>query len=431
MKKEKELALDLIEFINNSKTQFHATEEVRKFLNSHDFKEISMNEKWNLEVGGKYYTTKNNSALVAFVVGKDIVNDGFRLIGAHTDSPGFRIKPNPEMTVENYLKLNTEVYGGAVLSTWFDRPLSIAGRVALKTKNPLVPEERLVDLEKPVITIPNLAIHMNREVNNGFKFNAQQHTLPLMGMINEKFEKDNFLVKLLAEKLNVEEEDIIDFELYVYAVEKGALVGLNEEFISCGKLDDLAMVHAEMNALVDSKAGNATNVAIAFDNEEVGSSTKQGAGSPFVRNVLNRIAISQGLEKEEFLIAIENSFLISADDAHAKHPNFADKCDPTTKPVVNGGPAIKIAANQAYTTDVTSSAIYAEICEKAGVPYQKFVNRSDLKGGSTIGPISSSQLPVRSVDVGNPILAMHSVRELGGVKDHYYVAKSFEQFYNL
>lgn len=429
---ERELALDLIDFIDKSKTQFHAVAAIKELLDNNGFKEVKMTEKWKLEAGGRYYTTKNNSALVAFVVGEDMVKNGFRLVGGHTDSPGFRIKPNPEMTVEGkYLRLNTEVYGGAILNTWFDRPLSIAGRVALKGENPLEPKEVLVDFEKPVLTIPNLAIHMNREVNDGFKLNPQQHTLPLLAMINDKFEKENFLIKLLAEKLNVKVEDILDFELYLYATEKGALVGLNEEFISVGKLDDLSMVHGEMNALILSKNAKATNVAIAFDNEEVGSSTKQGAGSPFVRNVLNRIALSQNLSNEEFLIALEKSFIISADNAHAKHPNFGEKCDPTTIPVINEGPAIKLAANQAYTTDAQSAAVYEGICKAAGVPFQKFVNRSDLRGGSTIGPISSSQLPIKSVDIGNPILAMHSVRELGGVKDHFYAAKSFEEFYNL
>lgn len=433
MLKEKEFAKDLIDFIDNSKSQFHAVSETKKYLSKYGFVELKLEDKWDLINGGKYYTIKNNSALVAFRVGKNnIAEHGFRLVGGHTDSPGFKIKPNPEMTMyDSYLKLNTEVYGGPILNTWFDRPLSIAGRVTVKTNNPLVPEEKLVDLEKPVLVIPNLAIHMNKTVNDGFKINAQEHTLPLVSMINDKFEKENFLVKLIAENLNISYKDILDFELYVYETNKGEIVGLNDDFILSGKLDDLAMVHAAMHALVESTGKTATNVAIAFDNEEVGSGTKQGAGSPFVRSVLERIALSQKLDDEDFYRALEQSFLISADMAHAKHPNFGDKSDPTTMPVVNKGPVIKKAANQAYTTDSTSAAIYKEICNKAKVPYQEFVNRSDLKGGSTIGPISSSQLPIRSVDIGNPMLAMHSVKELGGVLDHFYVYKSFLEFYNL
>lgn len=433
MSKEKDFAIDLIDFIDNSKSQFHAVEETKKYLTKYGFVELKLEDKWNLINGGKYFTTKNNSALVAFRVGKNnIAENGFRLVGGHTDSPGFRIKPNPEMVMyDNYLKLNTEVYGGAILSTWFDRPLSVAGRVTVKTDNPLEPEDKLVDLKKPLLIIPNIAIHMHREVNTKFDINPQIHTLPLMAMINDKFEKDNYLVKLLAEELNIKEKDILDFELYLYATEKGQIIGLNEEFISSGKLDDLAMVHAEMHALVESTGNDATNVAIAFDNEEVGSSTKQGAGSTFVKSVLERIALSQMLTEEDFLRALEKSFLISADMAHAKHPNFGEKSDPTNTPLVNKGPVIKLAANQAYTTDSMSSAIYKGICNKAKVPFQEFVNRSDLKGGSTIGPISSSHLPIKSVDIGNPMLAMHSVRELGGVMDHYYVYKSFLEFYNL
>lgn len=430
MSKEKEFALNLIDFIDNSKTAFHAVDEIKKLLTGRGFKEVAINKSWDLEKGGKYFTTKNNSALIAFTIGENLKENGFRIVGGHTDNPGFRIKPHPERTDGAYLRLNTEVYGGAILNTWLDRPLSIAGRVSLRTDNPLVPEERLVDLEKPIMVIPNLAIHMNREVNEGFKLNPQEHTEPLLRTINDKFEKENYLVKLIAEKLDVDYKDILDFELYVYTTQKGEIVGVDEEFVSIGKLDDLAMVHAEMNAISETQ-NNSFNVAIAFDNEEVGSQTKQGAGSPFVRNVLNRIALSQGLTEEEFFVAIENSFLISADQAHAKHPSFPDKCDPTNVPVLNGGPTIKIASNQAYTTDSTSSAMYKSICEKAGVPYQMFVNRSDMRGGSTIGPISSSQLPLRSVDIGCPILAMHSVRELGGVYDHYYVYRSFVEFYSL
>lgn len=433
MSKEKEFALNLIDFIDNSKSAFHAVKVTKEYLLSKGFTEISLKDNWNLERGKKYFTTKNNSALVAFNLGnKNVSETGFRLVAAHTDSPCFRIKPNPEITMyDSYLKLNTEVYGGAILSTWFDRPLSIAGRVSVKSNNPLEPKEMLLDLEKPVLIIPNLAIHMNREVNNGFSFNPQVHTLPLLATISEKFEKKNYLIKLISENLNIDYKDILDFEIFLYATEKGSLVGLNEEFISSGKIDDLAMVHASMNALVNSTNKDNTNIAIAFDNEEVGSSTKQGAGSPLVKNILNRISLAQNLSEEDFLVALEKSFLISADMAHAKHPNFGEKNDLTNVPIINKGPAIKIASNQAYTTDSTSSAIYKGICEKAKVPVQFFVNRSDLKGGSTIGPISSSQLPIRSVDIGGPMLSMHSIRELCGVKDHYYTYKSFLEFYNL
>ena len=336
------------------------------------------------------------------------------------------------MLVNNsYLKLNTEVYGGPILSSWFDRPLSLAGKVSLEGDHPLDPDEFLIDFEKPLMIIPNLAIHMNREVNSGFEYNAQKHTLPLVAMVNEEFEKENFLLNLIADELEVEIDRILDFELYLYATEKGQLIGLNEEFISVGKLDNLGMVHAGINGLIDSQGTDATNVLIAFDNEEVGSTTKQGAASPMVKNILKRISLSLGKDEEEFLRALERSFIISADQAHAIHPNFTEKADPTNQPIINAGPVIKMAANQAYTTDSTSGAIYEYICRLAKVPVQRFTNRSDARGGSTIGPISSTQLNISSVDIGNALLGMHSVRELGGVKDQYYVYQSFIEFFDL
>ncbi len=433
MKKEQKFAKNLMDFIDSSHSSFHATKNVEELLIKEGFKKINLQDKWELEKEGKYFVTKNNSAIIGFVVGKgEIEEDGFKIVGAHTDAPTFRIKPNPEMTVEGkYLRLNTEVYGGPILNTWLDRPLSMAGRVSIKTENPLKPKELLLDIEKPIMIIPNLAIHMNRKVNEGVKLNTQTETLPLLSNIADKFEKNNFLLGLIAENLSVKVEDILDFELFLYGVDKGSLVGLNEEFISIGRLDDLAMVHAGLYGLIDSKVSNATNVLVCFDNEEVGSTTKQGAASPMLRTVLERIAIAMGKDREDYYRALSNSFLISADQAHALHPNYPEKQDPTSRPVVNGGPAIKIAASQSYTTDSSSSAVYEGICKSIKVPVQKFVNRSDERGGSTIGPISSTQLDIPSVDIGNPILSMHSIRELGGVFDHYYVYKSFQEFYSI
>lgn len=433
MGKEKEFAKSLINFIQQSPSSFHVVKNAEKILQENGFNEIKLEETWNLEKEGKYYIVKNKSAIIAFEVGKgEIEREGFRLIGAHTDAPCFRIKPNPEIIVEDkYLKLNTEVYGGPILNTWFDRPLSLAGRVSIKTDNPLDPEEKLIDFKKPLMIIPNLAIHMNRKINEGIEINPQIDTLPLLAIIDDKFEKDNFLLKLIAERLDIKVEDILDFELFLYDIEKGFLIGLNEEFMSIGRLDDLAMVHAGLYGLVDSKVSQATNVLVCFDNEEVGSATKQGAASPMLRTILERIALSLGKDKEDYYRALSKSFLISADMAHALHPNYTDKQDPTNRPVINGGPTIKISASQSYTTDSLSSAIYEGICKSIKVPVQKFVNRSDERGGSTIGPISSTQLDIPSVDIGNPILAMHSIRELGGVLDHHYVYRTFKEFYSL
>lgn len=430
---EKDFAKELIKFIDNSPSSFHATKNVADYLDRQGFERISLKDSWSLQQGGKYYTVKNSSALVAFIVGQGPIEEyGYGIIGAHTDSPTFRIKPKSEIVdKDGFLRLNTEVYGGPLLNTWLDRPLSIAGRVSALSDDLLNPKEYLIDFKEPIVTIPNLAIHMNREANTGFSLNAQSHTLPLVTMVNKEFEKDGFLLSLIAERLGIEVRNILDFELFLYGREKGCLVGLKEEFISVGKLDDLAMVHAGVEALIRSQESNKTNIFVAFDNEEVGSETKQGAASPMLKDVLKRISISLDKTEEEFLIALENSFLISADQAHSIHPSYSEKADPTNYPIINKGPAIKIAANQAYTTDSNSAAVYEAICRKANIPVQKFTNRSDARGGSTIGPISSTQLDINSVDIGNPVLAMHSIRELGGVLDHFYVYKSFKEFYNI
>ncbi len=433
MNKQLEFAQNLIDYIYESPTAFHAVAKAKEDLCKDGFTEIKEEEKWNLQKGGKYFVTKNDSALTAFVVGKGEVEEtGFKIIGAHTDSPTFRIKPAPEMVVDNtYVRLNTEVYGGPILNTWMDRPLAIAGRVILRSENILYPETRLVNINRPIMIIPNVAIHMNREVNSGVELNKQKDTLPLLGMVSGELEKDNYLMSTIAKELSVEIKEIIDFDLFLYEYEKGSIIGLNNEFISSSRLDDLAMVHAGIRALARVQAVEATNVMVCFDNEEVGSSTKQGADSNMLVDILERITISLGKSREEFLRAVSKSFMISADNAHAVHPNSPEKHDPTNKPYMNKGPVIKINANQSYTTDSNSDAVYELVCEKAGVPVQKFVNRSDVRGGSTIGPISSTHLNIRSVDMGSPTLAMHSIRELGGVLDHTYVTKSFEEFYKI
>lgn len=433
MEQELRLAEELIDFIYESPSAFHAAYNVKNLLLEKGFSELKEEEVWKLNNGGKYFTTKNDSAIIAFVVGKGKIEEkGFKLIGAHTDSPSFRIKPNPEIICENnYVKLNTEVYGGPILSTWFDRPLAIAGRVTLKGENILFPKTKLVNINRPILIIPNLAIHMNRDVNKGVEINRQKDTLPLLAIVKEELEKGNYLLNAVAKEIDVDIKEILDFDLFLYEFEKGKIIGLNNEFISSPRLDDLAMVHAGIKAITSVDAAEATNVMIAFDNEEVGSSTKQGADSEVLSNILERIVFALGGNREGFFRAISRSFMISADLAHAIHPNSVEKADPINRPLINKGPVIKLAANQSYTTDSNSAAVYDEICKKAGVPVQRFVNRSDSPGGSTIGPITSTHLAMRSVDMGTPILAMHSVRELGGVMDHSYVTKSFEEFYRI
>lgn len=432
MKDKVTLAKDLIDFIYESPTAFHAVETIKNILNKSGFDELKETEKWNLKAEGKYYVIKNNSAITAFVMGREsTVTNGFKIVGAHTDSPTFRIKPRAEMTSEgSYLKLNTEVYGGPILNTWMDRPLSIAGRVVLKSNNSLKPNCRLLNIKKPILIIPNIAIHMNREANKGFEINAQKHTLPLVGMINDKLSKEDFLLRTIASELKVDISEILDFDLFLYEYEKGCIMGINDEFISSGRLDDLAMVHAGLEGLINSQPSSATNILACFDNEEIGSTTKQGADSIFLSSILERIVEKDEIGKEAYFRALANSFIISSDLAHAVHPNWEEKTDPTNRPVINKGPAIKTSANFSYTTDAYSSAIYERICREESIPIQKFVNRSDSRGGSTIGPISWSHVNIPSVDIGTPVLAMHSIRELGGVDDHYYITKSFKRFYS-
>lgn len=432
---EKQLAKELVEFIQESPTNFHVIINAKKELLKHDFKQLFSGEAWNLEKGGRYFVTKNHSSLFAFEIGTgDVAEEGFKIICAHSDSPTFRIKPHPEIPVAGkYLKLNTEVYGGPIMYTWFDRPLSMAGRVMLKSLNPLKPTTQFVNFNRPLLTIPHIAIHFNRAVNDtGNPLSKQKDMLPVLGMINDSFEKDGFLLKLVAKEMGVKVDDILDFDLTLYEFEEGRLWGLNEEFISSGKLDDLAMVHAGLKSFVSSDKGNKkTRILAIFDNEEVGSGTKQGAASPILRTIIERMVFGLGGAPEDLYRAIHNSFMISADMAHALHPNYVEKHDPTNHPVINGGPVIKINANQKYITDGDSASVFKTICKMAGVPCQEFVNHSDMAGGSTLGNLLLSQMEMRGVDIGNPMWGMHSVRETGGVMDHFYVIKAFTAFYNL
>lgn len=430
MKNKLEAANELIDFIYESPNPYHVVASIKKILQENGFLELMEQEAWSIEKGERYFTVKNGSAITAFVAGTgDLSEKGFRMIGAHTDSPGFRIKPSPEIRVDGaYVKLNTEVYGGPILNTWMDRPLSAAGRVALESGDVMNPEVRLVRFRKPILVIPNLAIHMNRNVNAGVELNRQKDILPLMATISENLESCSF-IKAIAEELDIPEGKILDFDLLLYEYEKGCVMGLRDEFISSGRLDDLLMVHAGLKALVASGESAATKVLVCFDNEEVGNTTKQGADSALLGTVLERISLSMGMGREDYFRALSKSFMISCDLGHALHPNYAEKCDPVNKPVINRGPIIKISANQSYTTDAISGAVFEGVCRKAGIPLQKFVNRSDERGGSTIGPVTASLLNIHSADVGTAVLAMHSIRELAGIDDYVYTIKAFAEYY--
>ncbi|MDD3225265.1 MAG: M18 family aminopeptidase [Clostridium sp.] len=425
------LANELLDFINESPSAFITVKNIKHNLLKNRFIELDAGDRWELQKEGKYFIIQNDSSIIAFTVGKGIIaKKGFKLIGCHSDCPSFKIKPSPEMNFENKcVKLNTEVYGSPILNTWLDRPLSLSGRVTIKGKDAFSPITKLVNIKKPLLIIPNLAIHMNRNVNKGVELNRQIDLLPILGLINDNFEKDNFLIKFLAKDLNVEEKDILDFDLYLHEFEKGCIMGLNDELISSSRLDDLEMVHAALTAFLDSTACDSTNVLVCFDNEEIGSRTKQGADSEFLSTVLERIVTSFGGDREDYFRSIYKSFMISADVTHAVHPNKSEKCDPTNRPFLGGGPVIKSSSQQKYSSDSTSCAVYSALCKNCDIPFQRFVNRSDEIGGSTIGPIISGHVNFKSVDVGTPLLAMHSIRELCSVVDHYYVTKSFSEFY--
>ena len=421
----------LMHFLDASPVNFLAVETLRTILEDAGFSELNPSAHWDLQPGDKHYIVKNGSALFAFIVGDGPAHAGFKIISAHSDSPGFRIKPHAEMLCEGgVVKLNTEVYGGPILYTWFDRPLSIAGRVILRSDNPLRPEARTVCFRRPLLTIPHLAIHFNRAVNEGNPLSKQKDMLPVIGIINDKLSANNLLLNLVADELAVDTDEILDFDLSLYDTTKACLVGLDNEFITSGRLDDLSMVHAAATALLDSDDMSSTRVVAVYDNEETGSGTKQGAASPVLEHLLRRITAARGGNEEDFFRAIDRSFMVSADNAHALHPNYPEKQDPTNHPVLGGGPAIKINANCKYMTDADSAAVFRTICEQADVPYQYFVNHSDVAGGSTLGNILTSQIDLRGVDMGAAIWGMHSVRETASAADHDYIIRAFTQFFN-
>lgn len=422
----------LLNFMDASVCNFYAVHTVRTILDNAGFKSLDRRDHWELHRGGKYYTTANGSAMFAFIVGEGSASDGFKIISAHSDSPGFRIKPNAAMVTEgNIVKLNTEVYGGPILYTWFDRPLSVAGRVILRTDNPLLPETRLLRIDRPLLTIPHLAIHFNRQVNDGNPLSRQKDMLPVLGHINERAEADGLLMRLISEHLHVDIDRILDFDLSLYDTTRGCLLGLNDEFVTSGRLDDLSMVHAALSALTSSAAAQPmTRIMAIFDNEETGSGTKQGAASPVLAHICRRITAALGGSEEDYLRSVASSFMVSADNAHGIHPNYPEKHDPTNHPVLGGGPVIKINANCKYMTDADSAAVFRTVCEDAGVPVQYFVNHSDVAGGSTLGNILTSQIDLRGVDMGAALWAMHSVRETASADDHLMIIRAFKQFYD-
>lgn len=430
----------LLSFLDASPVNFLAVKNIADTLAANGFRRIDPAlPLGEVKSGDRFFVTKNNSSIYAFRIGnKPIADAGFHMICAHCDSPTFRIKPHAEMLTEGgIVKLNTEVYGGPIMSTWFDRPLTLAGRVIVRGEDVMQPETLLLHIKRPLLQISNLAIHFNRQVNDGVALSKQKDVLPLLGQITSQLEAGNLLMNVILEELNSTiadcqfcAKDVLDFDLYLADATPACTFGVHNEFISSGRLDDLSMCYAGLEALIASDTTDTTQVLALFDNEETGSQTKQGAGSPFLAYMLKRIAMSQSHTEEAYYQAVERAFMISADNAHAWHPNYPEKYDPTNHPMLGGGPVIKFNAAQKYASDAVSAAVFAGLCEKAGVPCQRFVNHSDVAGGSTLGNILASSIPLRGVDMGNAILAMHSCRETGSVVDHEYCVKVFTEFFS-
>lgn len=427
--KTEKFAANLLQYLNDSPTAFHAVENAAAILKENGFQELKETESWALEKGGRYFIVKNSSAVIAFTVGTgDLNKEGFRIIGAHTDSPSLKVKPGDcTVTPDGYVKVNVEIYGGAILQTWFDRPLALAGRLVVKENGAL--REKLVRIDKPVFMIPNLCIHFNRDMKEKGACNKQTEILPLLSMKEDDMEKEDYLPALLEEETGIEKGNVVDYELYLYEYQKGILTGKKQEFISASRIDDLSMVYAGLTALTHAQAQAGCQVLAAFDNEEVGSTTAQGANSGLLLHLLNRICKNLGLTDEGYFQAVANSTSISADLAHAVHPNYSDKHDAESRPVLGGGPVIKYSASQRYATTAMSAAYFMHACERAGVPCQKFVNRNDIVGGSTIGPALSGLTTIPTVDMGAPILAMHSIREFGAAADMEYTRRAFLAYY--
>ena len=416
-------AKELIQFIEKSPTCFQAVATMKEILEQEGYSELKERDKWNLEKGGHYFVTRNDSALIAFAIPQEGLK-GFRIMASHSDSPSFKIKDNPEMAVENkYVKLNVERYGGMLCAPWFDRPLSVAGRVVVKENDTFV--TKLVDVDRDLLMIPNLAIHMSRQANEGYQYSAQKDMLPLYGEIAAK---DTFM-ETIAQAAGVKAEDILGHDLFLYNRQKGCIWGAQEEFLSIGRLDDLQCAFASLKGFLGGEKKEYAAVHCVLDNEEVGSSTKQGAASTFLYDVLVRMVRGLGMDYEDYLRALADSIMISADNGHALHPNYTEKADPVNRPVLNQGIVIKYSGNQKYCTDAVSAAMFKDLCSQAEVPYQTFTNNSDIPGGSTLGNISNTKVALNSVDIGLPQLAMHSPYETVGVKDTYYLVEAAKKLF--
>ena len=412
---------ELLNFITKSPSVFHVIDNMKKVLDENGFIELYESYQWDLQEGHSYYVTRNNSSIIAFKLPKGF--KGINIVASHSDSPTFKLKENNKIVVEDkYVKLNVEGYGGMIMSSWFDRPLSVAGRMIVKENDEFI--SKLVNVDKDLLMIPNVAIHMNRDVNTGYKYNAQVDLLPLYSL-----NKDDDIMETICSFNNINKDDVVGHDLYLYNRTPGCIWGSNDEFISSGKLDDLQCAYTSLQSLINSNGSNASMMCV-FDNEEVGSGTKQGAAGTMLSDTINRISESIFDNKEAMYRMISNSFMVSSDNAHAIHPNHPELADPTNRPYLNEGIVIKYHAGAKYTTDAISKAIFSDICKRVGIPTQSFTNRSDKLGGSTLGNIANSQISLNTVDIGLSQLAMHSSYETAGSKDSEYLCSALTAFYN-
>ena len=410
----------LLDFIERSPVSFAAVQQAEAMLKDQGYRRLSFQTPWALKAGERYYVTRNGSSLIAFSVPEN-PQPGFMVAASHSDSPCFKLKTDSEVAVfDRYLKLNTEGYGGMIISSWFDRPLSLAGRAIVKNGSAF--ETRVVTFDRDLCLIPNVCIHFNREVNNGYKYNKAVDTLPLLSNTSEK----GMIRSLVAEALGVEADAIVSLDLFVVNRTRGSVFGADDAFFCAPRIDDLQCAFTTLAALLEAGAPKAVPVYALFDNEEVGSETKQGAASTFLFDVLTRVAAYYGRTLPEMLPA---SLMLSCDNGHALHPNHPELSDAKNAPHLNGGVVIKHNANQRYATDALSEALFAEICARADVPVQHFANRSDIAGGGTLGSISDTRVSMKTVDIGLAQLAMHSAVETGGVKDTDYMIRACKAFY--
>lgn len=416
--------MELCRWLDGGCSPYHTVAQAADYLKSQGFSPLALGGAFDVRRGGRYYV-ENGTFLAAFAIGSRA--NAFRIAAAHTDWPCLRIKPQPELVSGGCRKLSVEPYGGAILNTWLDRPLSLAGIVMVDSGCPTAPEARLVCWDEPILTIPNLAIHLNREVNKGVATKANVDMLPLCGTVRDGQDSAEWLVRRLAEKLAVEPGKILSYELYAYCAEKAQRIGFEGDFLSSPRLDNLTSVHACLTALAHAN-GDGIGVAVLYDNEEIGSNTRRGADSATLTVILEKIALALGMSRTEYLNACVNGMLLSCDAAHAAHPNHMEYADPTNAPVLNGGVALKRSPR--YSSEAETCAVVAGLCRKYDIPLQSYMNRADLPGGSTVGSMASALLAMPAADIGVPLLAMHSARELMGAADQEAFCRLCEAFFN-